>query len=92
MVHICGAVPTKALSIHFLVGRYLGLLQVGTMTAAMSLQHLLFVVSAASALSSRYQRYYRFTGGSLTFIPKYSDGKYEVGRSSIVSAAEPLST
>eukprot|EP00066_Takifugu_rubripes_P018824 XP_011608090.1 PREDICTED: uncharacterized protein LOC101073303 [Takifugu rubripes] len=44
----------------------------------MSLLHLLFVVSAASAWSSRYQSYYRFTGGSLTFIPKYSDGKYGV--------------
>lgn len=78
--------------LHFLVGRYLGLLQVGMRTVAMSLLHLLFVVSAASAWSSRYQSYYRFTGGSLTFIPKYSDGKYEVGRSSNVSAAEQLST
>lgn len=57
----------------------------GTVTVTMSLLHLLFLVSTASAWSRR--DYYRFIGGSLTFTPKHSNGKYEVIQHSTVSAA-----
>lgn len=52
-------------------------------SVTMSLLHLLLLVSAASAWSrssSRYMGYYRFLGGSMTFAPKGSGGKYTVSQ------------
>lgn len=53
----------------------------GTMASVtMTLLQLFLVVSAASAWSSRYQGYYRFIGGSLTFTAKGSNGSYKVSQ------------
>lgn len=89
-VHQCGMGHrcTYLLVLTFSLWQYLGLLQVRMASLTMLLLHLLFVVSTASAWSSsKYQHYYRFNGGSLTFTPKYSNGRYEVSCRSNVSTA-----